>query len=425
MILNLDNILYLLGNIFRIYLICQFIGIFLDKRNQKQDIIMRSNLVTLFFIINSSGYLYFNWSANGIMISNLIGVFMISLSYNGQWKYRVISTILIVVMFVLYETIIYHIMMEIGITNIAPITVTVSNLLLLLTVKVILKISDLKHGYELITAEWIGILSIPLASIIITIFSFEKCNDQIAIAVAEVGIIALNLLVFYMLNHIGKAYRSQSMMIALSEQNQAYEKQMDILEKSEQNIAALRHDMKNHLFTLQQLTNENDNLVITEYLNKLILLADKDKSYITTGNSVIDGLINLKFNEAESKLHCNLKYSVIISKYLQIDKIDICIILGNILDNALQALEECKDSNVRILEFIMEEKKNILNIHMKNSYEGKRIEVNNRLVSTKKDNRYHGIGLKNVRRIVDKYNGIIETNYDDKFFITNIILYLT
>nr|WP_275061413.1 GHKL domain-containing protein [Diplocloster modestus] len=99
---------------------------------------------------------------------------------------------------------------------------------------------------------------------------------------------------------------------------------------------------------------------------------------------------------------------------------DLCLILGNLLDNAIEAssFAEIKWIHINILK-----NKNIININISNSLKNKPVEKNGKLCTTKGDNRAHGIGLLSVRQLVEKNEGIFNYKYDKYHFEANVTLF--
>ena len=145
----LSDIFYLFGNLFRMYLIYQFLKAFFIIDGEKRLLTLRYALFAIFFIGNSMGFLYFHFSSSGILISNLIGIFLITLSYNGSWKYRISATLIIVALCVICEDLVYKLMLQVHIMHIAAIVIAASDLLLLMIVLILQKLSDLWHGEDI------------------------------------------------------------------------------------------------------------------------------------------------------------------------------------------------------------------------------------------------------------------------------------
>ncbi len=418
----LSNLLSLFGNMFRIYLIYLFLKAFLPTEGTKAQMRFRFGFYLLFFIGNSLGFLYFQWNAAAILISNLAGVFLITLSYSGKWKYRICAAIAIVTVNVICEDFIYAWMMQLHIKHLDLITIAITNLLLLMIVLLFRRISDFRQGEEVSILEWIAVTLVPVISMAISVVTLDKCEDQIAIAVGGIGLLSLNVFVFYLFHHVTEMYRSQTQMMAVDAQNHAYRKQLELLSQSEEKVAAFRHDLNNHIAALGHLAKAGANEELGNYLQSMSRSIQPQGQFASTGDALIDGMLNLKLGEAANRIKAEVHCQVQLIDDLTADKMDVSILLGNLLDNAIRALGHC--SSPGKLDFTMEKKRGILRIWIKNSHNEKLKEWDGLFVTTKKDKKNHGIGLKNVERIVEKYHGEMQIDHDDQWFSVKIILFL-
>ncbi len=130
--------------------------------------------------------------------------------------------------------------------------------------------------------------------------------------------------------------------------------------------------------------------------------------------------MNQKLNEALS-LGAEVETHLHLSRGILLPPRDICIISGNLLDNALEALKNCEE---KVLTVAMRENPGVLQMEIRNSYAHKIEKVGNVLQTTKLHREGHGIGLKNVRRIVEAYHGEMIVDYTDTMFTVKLILFI-
>lgn len=420
-LLWLSSLLSLFGNLFRIYLISKFLGVFFVVEGGKKRLLFRYALYALFFMGNSLGFLYFHWDPTVILLSNLIGVFLVTLAYDGKWLYRIFSTVIIIALFAVCEDCVYWLMLRFHVQNVGVVTIATCDLLLLVIILLIQKVSDLRHGEEVLTLDWLGVIFVPTISMAISGVAFDKCEDEVAIAMVGIGLLALNILVFYLFDNLTSVYRKQAQFMALENQNQAYQKQLEVLKQSEERFAAFRHDIKNHFTTLQLLSEQEGSGEVGQYVKQMEQFIKSEGSFATTGNSLIDGILNLKLEKAVTKLHAEVECEVQVRQERLIDDIDMSILLGNLLDNALQAIE--KASSLRRIRFFMEEMQGMLMVRVENNHQETIMEKYGVFMTTKTQKQNHGIGLKNVKRIVEKYNGILKTDYNAQWFSIELMLF--
>lgn len=172
----------------------------------------------------------------------------------------------------------------------------------------------------------------------------------------------------------------------------------------------VRHDMKNHLISLSALADRNEWEKLSDYLSKICAEGFIENNEIDTGNSVINALISTKRQTAVDK---SIKFAcdMNIKQPLAADEYDLCVIFGNILDNAIKAAEDAKDE--QFVSVRTEAVKNHLVINVKNSAADlpDRFDVQN-----------YGTGLMNVRKTVEKGKGIMEIRTNSDCFEISILL---
>lgn len=211
-------------------------------------------------------------------------------------------------------------------------------------------------------------------------------------------------------------------MVALDAQNQAYQRQLDVLNQSEEKISALQHDMNNHILMLQHLARQGDHEELEQYMHEIKEMIHPKGFFPSTGDALVDGMLNLKLEELITNLQAEVECDVCLQSTRTMDRIDLSILLGNLLDNAIHALQGCDPP--RKLNVQMEQKRGLLYIQIKNNHHEKIREKNGSFLTTKTNGKNHGIGLKNVKRIVEKYQGEMTVDYDKSWFSVEILLFL-
>ncbi len=164
-----------------------------------------------------------------IIASNLIGVFLITLSYSGSWQIRLISSLAAVILNVACEDLAYQLAEGLGIRNIITVAMTVSNIMFLIAVLVMRRISDLREGGNVLFSEWLGLIIISLISLGLSAVVLDRCEGEMVIAAGECFVLLLDCIVFYMFDHLASMYSAKAQLAVLDVQNQAYRKQIDIL----------------------------------------------------------------------------------------------------------------------------------------------------------------------------------------------------
>ncbi len=415
-----DSIIYLCGNAFRIYTTYLFFRIFFKLEASEFRRCLRKLCYILFFLVNSAGFLYFQWAPNWILASNFIGIFLITVFYDSKWRVRVCAALAGVALYVLCEDMVARVLVHIGVDHLLLIGLPVSAITFFMVVSVIQRIVDARNNLEFAWQEWMITLFVPGCTIFVSAIIFDYCESESEIVIGGISMILLNLFLFYLLEKIFAEHEKNLRVVSLEQQNQAYENQLQLMRDAEEKISTLRHDMRNHLLVLQQIARQEHYEKIQGYLDNLNDSLAPGRAFAATGNAFIDGMINLKLDQAV-KQGAQVELDIIIPQNLFVGQKDICIVLGNLLDNALRALEDCKVDKRLFLR--MREVQGTLTIQIKNSYTNK-VKRAGKFFRTTKKGEGHGLGLKIVEQIVRDYQGELDFKTDDDFFTVTLLMYL-
>lgn len=186
----------------------------------------------------------------------------------------------------------------------------------------------------------------------------------------------------------------------------------------------IKHDIRQHLMTLQYLLGEKDLDGARSYLDRVLEQKVLNNHLFTTGNPIVDSLMSRKIPHIKSQ-GIDIQLNMMIPTHLPVDDMDLCVLLSNLLINAQEACERMQaqdEGRKRSIQLDMSQKKNFLYIYVENSYNGKLIYQNGRYQSTKENTNISGIGLNNIGIIVDKYHGIMEITHDAETFRVRIML---
>lgn len=264
------------------------------------------------------------------------------------------------------------------------------------------------------------LILVPFCSILLIILvALGKLKaDSVVLAIA-LGLLIINFVVMYLYNMLLKAFARKYENEILEQRMQEYQNQLSIIKESEERVSSLRHDLKHHLYELSLMAEHNQVSDIMEYLDSMKVFLQNPDEIITTGNQEMDSLLNYWLAKAKRSLH-QVIVNVKIPETLQ-DTFDINTILGNLLENAIEAATQTEEQK---LEVSVGYDKGILTIQIENSCQGELQKQNGSYITTKRDKKNHGIGLKSVKRIIDKYRGEMVIQEQEGSFLVKIMLYV-
>lgn len=201
-------------------------------------------------------------------------------------------------------------------------------------------------------------------------------------------------------------------------QNDLITRHCDEVQNIYKTMRGWRHDYHNHIQTLLALSREEKQT--REYLLKLNDDLTTVDTVIKTGNVMIDAILNSKLSLIKSKsIEVNAK--AVVPAKLQISEIDLCVIIGNLLDNAMESCLRQSDDSNRFIRVFIGMLKGQLYISVCNSVSEKIIKSGKSYLSVK-DSENHGFGLMRIDRIAEKYSGYVNRQNEDGVFATEVML---
>ncbi|NMM65015.1 GHKL domain-containing protein [Clostridium sp. P21] len=192
------------------------------------------------------------------------------------------------------------------------------------------------------------------------------------------------------------------------------------LQKQFQNTRMFRHDLNNHLICMKNLMDNNDITNAIKYLEKITKSVENLNLKVNTGNPFADAVISEKYNICINK-NILFKCDVRIPKNLAIDPFDLCVLLANALDNAIEASEKIIKKNIpKFIHIKTILNKSFIIFEVKNSTEGWLNK--DELTTNKGDDVNHGLGLLNIKNTAHKYFGTTYIETSENIFILNVML---
>ena len=280
-----------------------------------------------------------------------------------------------------------------------------------------------KNNQQVSIFSWMAAVLIPLITLIMEIMLLEaKSISQIQAIISIILMFVLNITAFYLYDSLAESYAQKSRFALLEKENELYRKQCELMQASTTELQAFRHDLNNQFIAMNELLNNEkyDNLKM--HIQELFKITGEKAVYSTTGNVAVDGIINYKLQNAIIN-HIKVNAEIAVPSELSIEISDIITVLGNLLDNALSAIMQLREEERSLsLKLVYGQERLIISIS--NPYKTDLRYENGEIITTKKDNQKHGFGIKNIEKVVEKYNGYMEINHENQIFTADILLYL-
>ena len=187
-----------------------------------------------------------------------------------------------------------------------------------------------------------------------------------------------------------------------------------------QSIRSLKHDMKNHIMVIASYLNAQEYEEAKAYTSEILDKLNAVHSYVETGNSLLNHILNEKFEYARQK-GIAVKAEIENLSFDTMGSIDFSAMLSNMLDNAIEASEMEKAIKPELMVNIFR-KNNYQVICVKNRISTSVLEKNPNLCSTKEEGHMHGMGILQTKEITKKYQGIFDVFEEDGFFCASVFI---
>lgn len=299
--------------------------------------------------------------------------------------------------------------------------------ILFLFILIIRKQFGKKKTEMLADAEWLKFLFFPIFTIamivaMLSYFRYVETPEQAGVLfIIAIGTAGMNIVVFYLINDILKRemqiYEDRMFKMQMKNQTDMYRS----ISKNYDTQKTKTHEYKNQIICIESLLAKKRYSELEKYIKSIYGELKDEVEVINTNNVIINAVLNSKYQEMVEK-GIVFVFRVNDLSEICISDEDIVTILSNLLSNAVEACEKCDDKKIIRLKFIKEDSRII--IAVKNTLnEPLQYGENGDIKTTKLlDSEEHGVGIKNVERVVDKYGGWRIKKETEKEFIFSIII---
>lgn len=408
-----------------LWIVNKYLGIF----NKKRQNIMSVSIWILFAIFQV--YVQINSGIASIWTTIIsIGlVILISLfGYTNKGKKSILEVCFLYVVWVLIEIMISFCV------NLLPLDENhsvmagniISKIIMIIGVYVFSIMWEKTDNNFIPARYYVGLLFVPIGSIYIAVNEFYSINNMKEVLPSMVTFSILLLFNIIIL----EIYSKISENFIMEKEKAIYTQQINIMainteeqKKVMENFHREKHDWINELIALKNEIEYENKDVVLQNIDRIIQNCQFGEAISDTGNKCIDALINVKYTTAKEK-GIDFILKIFIPEELPINQCDMGIVLGNILDNAIEATEKC-NSSAKKIEIIMGIKKEALVLVVKNPLAGSlKRNKDGRLLSTKEDSKRHGYGINSVIKVARKYNGDVIIEEEGGEFVITVTMNL-
>ena len=408
-----------------LWIVNKYLGIF----NKKRQNIMSVSIWILFAIFQV--YVQINSGIASIWTTIIsIGlVILISLfGYTNKGKKSILEVCFLYVVWVLIEIMISFCvnLLPLDENNSVIAGNIISKIIIIIGVYVFSIMWEKTDNNFIPARYYVGLLFVPIGSIYIAVNEFYSINNMKEVLPSMVTFSILLLFNIIIL----EIYSKISENFIMEKEKAIYTQQINIMainteeqKKVMENFHREKHDWINELIALKNEIEYENKDVVLQNIDRIIQNCQFGEAISDTGNKCIDALINVKYTTAKEK-GIDFILKIFIPEELPINQCDMGIVLGNILDNAIEATEKC-NSSAKKIEIIMGIKKEALVLVVKNPLAGSlKRNKDGKLLSTKEDSKRHGYGINSVIKVARKYNGDVIIEEEGGEFVITVTMNL-
>ena len=296
--------------------------------------------------------------------------------------------------------------------------------ILILTFAALFRKYDLKN-FEINNGHVILNLGVSLLSTVIVVLydSFNMRNFKSAkiffliYSIILCCLYLINIVTYFMTRALCKEWNAVLQLRVEQQKNKAIEEMRSVSEYNYRELREIRHDLKNQYLYMQQMLVEKDYDKLQAYFEEITgTFAKPLYKYVDCGNPCVDAIMNMENAKAESHgFKTDIKVVIPTSLvFVESDLFNICV---NLIDNAIESCvrEECKGA---LIQIYMDVQGDYLRLSVKNPIKEKKVNG----VTSKQDKKEHGFGLRIVKKLVKKYNGMYYFKTDEKDYLAEIYL---
>ena len=425
----IEILVSLFDAVFCVYFISRFNKAPLSPRKNK-FIIPSATIIFLFSIINDLFLTGFNILGTLIFLGLYIGYAML---VSGKKYIRaLLSACIFEIVFVLLSSLLYLIITFIikdydqlaqGSNGIFRyIYLAMHKIALFVILKLILLIFnedgtvELRHGILFFCFSFATILGLGSTMYAVSLVNTRKM--QIQAVIIALTLTFANVALYLLIYQIQKYQRSKYELRLLQEKIELDEARHNEASTTYQEMRRIQHDMRQHLTVLSAYLEEESYDDCREYLSKILPFPQGAKSLKTSDNMLLDYLITSKLSSLKDT---EVIVSGSIGDLSDIKDKDLACLIGNILDNAVEAIENVKRSQKRIELLFLRQNSNRI-IICKNTIEKSVLSENSELKTTKEPKEGHGLGTKIIAKIVSDYGGMVDYFEELDMFGVQVVL---
>lgn len=397
-----------------LWIVDRFWSSFFEKRkNLLSAMVWLCFMLWQFVFMWNKGDIHINIAIVNIALLLLIAVFC----YQGMGKEKYFLLAVLYSVWALAEVLVFYLIRNVPMEQdqIDIIGSVVSRIITIIFVHMFPTMRKEQKYSCIPTQYYFFLLLVPVGSIYIAIIEFYLIGNTFFSLTTVSVLLVFNVGIFEMYAKLNEVFKNDTEKTVYAQQLEIISKSTEEQKKMMAEFHEEKHNLTNELIALKNGIEMSDKETAIKNLNKIIKSSNLTENICSSGNSTVDAIVNFKYAVAKE---CGIKFllKIFIPEEMPINQCDIGVVLGNAIDNAIEATKECS-INEKVIEIILGVKKEALVVIVKNPYEHQlNMDRNGNILSTKKENKRHGFGLNSINRITEEYDGAMILDFGHNRF---------
>ncbi|AIQ69000.1 ATP-binding protein [Paenibacillus graminis] len=385
-----------------------------------------------FMVFGVLGYIYLSIPGSFVISSclALVVIFCLGLAYNVEIKTKIIFTVLYVVLMSIVNMISVNCLYMLDIVERGSldsldeqnqfllIKATLLSFTIMFAVIQIIRLIAKRRSFSLHYRYYILLILVPIISIYqLNVLTYYN-EMNIHYFISAIGFLFINVMIIYIFDTIIDKFQFKHENARLEQQMDYQDANYEKTVHSFKSVKRIIHDTNQQLLYIEECIKRNEPAAALEHIRTTLNKVEGAYQRVNTGNLVIDALVTNTLNIGQANgIRIETKLNLY-SPEISLDRYDLCVVLGNMLDNAIEASKQVKIAADRYVVITIFSNDTSLFIHIVNY-----MEQDTALLRSQKPNpENHGIGLMNISRICDKYGGHMTIETKQKTFNNMVMI---
>lgn len=412
------------GDTFSLLIFFQYLSAVSKKIEYHKAVKVGISVLCLAVMYIGSNFVFQNSAF--VVLFMLVAILLLNILYESKWYIKIINMVIIYVIMGIPEVMVTSGMAIVDV-DLAAIHSNVfiyamcnfaSRLISFFIVRTIKLFT--KKNFIIDPKSIIFLVPLPISSVLMFVLFIRTCyivDDtyyQILTLVSSVVLVFANLSIFFFIDRVNDYTENKTDLMLYEVEYKSQKQHLESLQEHLSETRAFRHDTKNKMLSLIGLMNAGENeKALAEMKASLNLLDESGKDIVNTNHPIIDALLQNKLRENKPK-GILVKPIIKITEELKVNEVDMGILLGNIVDNAIEATDRLEQEKRIPIEVRVLSLDGLVSINVQNAVDH---EVDTESLRTiKKDKLMHGYGVKQIKKTVAKYDGTAEFVCKDNVF---------